>query len=135
MTSKFLNALKVGFMTKPDGTPLLNRDSKQLWDVDEIFGYQSDVANMLINVPVGFVTDFASVPRIPFVYDGLGNLFQRAAVIHDYLYSLGLVARDIADKVLLEAMELDGVPWIKRKLVYAGVRMGGASHYGGTYRP
>jgi hypothetical protein len=133
--SAFLCKLQVSFMTDAKGLPLLNRDGKQLWQVEQDFAYASDVAKKTITVPAGFVTDFASVPRIPLVYDGLGDLFQRAAVVHDKLYSTGEVTRDIADQVLLEAMALDGVSWVKRKLVYAGVRVGGGSHFAQTYRP
>lgn len=50
-------------------------------------------------------------------------------MIHDYLYSKGELPRDMADKVLLDAMELTEIPWAKRKLIYLGVRLGGTSHY------
>lgn len=128
--SKFLNHLQIELMWDANGMPLKNRDDRQLYQLLAPFSYQSGVAARVITVPKDFVTDFASVPRIPLVYDALGDLAQQPAVIHDFLYSTAPVPREIADLVLLEAMELTGVPWIKRKLIYAGVRMGGASHYG-----
>ena len=39
-----------------------------------------------ITVPTGFFTDFASVPRMPFVFLLFGDVAHEAAVIHDYLY-------------------------------------------------
>ena len=39
-----------------------------------------------ITVPTGFLTDFASVPRMPFVFLLFGDVAHEAAVIHDYLY-------------------------------------------------
>jgi hypothetical protein len=116
-------------MENEKGCSLFNKDGRQLWLVMSDFVYQSDVAGVTITVPERFVTDFASVPRIPFVYDKLGDIAQRPAVIHDYLYSKGELPRDMADKVLLEAMELTEISWVKRKLIYLGVRLGGAGHY------
>jgi hypothetical protein len=116
-------------MENDKGCSLLNKQGRQLWMVMADFSYQSDVAGITITVPQGYVTDFASVPRIPFVYDSLGDIAQRPAVIHDFLYSTSPVARSVADQVLLEAMELTEIPWAKRKLIYLGVRVGGESHY------
>jgi hypothetical protein len=48
---------------------------------------------------------------------------------HDYLYSVGRVSRELADKVLYEACILTGVPAWKASAIYAGVRIGDASHY------
>lgn len=77
--------------------------------------YWSSTVGLVI-VPTGFVTDFASVPRIPFVYWLFGGLGDREAVVHDFLYSghhvtgavhvvdnqvlAVTVTRSIADKVL-----------------------------------
>lgn len=127
--TKFLNDLKVKLMLAPDGGELTNKDGELLWQLLDMFMYDSVVGG-LITVPEGFITDFASVPRIPLVYDSLGNIAQRAAVIHDYLYATKSLPRDIADKVLLEAMEVSGISWLRRKMIYMGVRVGGGSHYG-----
>ena len=54
------------------------------------------------------------------------------AVIHDYLYLKGELSRDVADQVLLEAMELTEISWVKRRLIYLGVRVGGESHFMST---
>lgn len=60
----------------------------------------------LIKVPVGFLTDLASVPRIPLVYSLFGNTSHNAAVIHDWLYSRNVkISRKNADEVFIEAMK------------------------------
>lgn len=128
--SKFLCQLDMRLMWGPTGEPLKNRDGRQLFQLLADFSYQSDVAKCTFTVPAGFVTDLASIPRIPFLYDALAEVTIEPPVIHDYLYSKAIGTRAMADKVLLEAMEVTGVPWIKRKLIYAGVRVGGASHFG-----
>lgn len=91
--------------------------------------YESKVANRIITVPAGFPTDLASTPRIPIIYEACGNIAVRAAVVHDYLYTSGRESRAIADAVLREAAEVTGVSWWQRWAMWAGVRIGGASHY------
>lgn len=89
--------------------------------------YQSDAAKRTITVPDGFVTDFASIPQALWnVLPPIGG-YDEAAVVHDYLYSkfTNDMDRSTADHVLDEAMCVLGVSAWKRKLIYAGVRVGG----------
>lgn len=89
---------------------------------------------MPISVPVGFETDFASVPRVcRLIIPKLGR-YTKAAVIHDYLYqehglkSGGLyfrVSRRTTDKIFRGAMEELGVSTWKRWAMWAAVRVGG----------
>lgn len=92
---------------------------------DHPFRYQSDLVKDVIVAPIGFYTDFASVPRIGIVYAMLGDTAHEPAVIHDWLYYSALTDRATADKVLLEAMGVIGLPWWRRWPIYAGVRVGG----------
>jgi hypothetical protein len=89
--------------------------------------YDSAVAKARIIVPAGFVTDFASVPRIPVAFWLVGDTAHAAAVIHDWLYTTGLFPKDVADDILFEAMVAAGTPaaW-RRRLIYWGVKYGGA---------
>lgn len=91
--------------------------------------FDSTVAGRIITVPAGFPTDLASTPRIPIIYEMLGNIGRRAAVVHDYLYTSGRESRAIADAVLREACTVNGVPGWKSWLMWVGVRIGGGSHY------
>ena len=95
------------------------------WEVHELFRYFSELLNYEIKVPVGFRTDFASIPRIPIVFDILGDTCHEPAVIHDYLYATAKTDRKTADNVLLEAMETFGIHWLDRRMIYLGVRIGG----------
>jgi hypothetical protein len=99
------------------------------WIVCRPLVYQSVVAARSITVPAGYRTDLASVPRLPVVYWLCGGRANKPAVVHDYLYGTGLLPRAQADAVFLEAMQLVGVPRLYRWLMWAGVRLGGASHY------
>lgn len=105
-----------------------NTDDGQ-WILMQPLAYESDVAKQTFMVPAGFQTDLASVPRLPIVFLLTGDTSREAAVVHDYLYSTQKVPRDVADAVLREASEVTGVPAWRRWMVWAGVRLGGASHY------
>lgn len=126
--SKFLNMLDVELMWGADGIPLKNRDDRQLFMVLSDFLYQSDIAGKTFTIPKGFVTDFASVPQ--FALSIFGEIAQAPSLPHDYLYSTGKETRLMADQILREACLVTGVSWWKTKLIYAGVRAGGGSHFG-----
>ncbi len=89
------------------------------------FRYESNIAGRLFTVPVGFFTDFASVPRLGMVYALLGNYAHQPAVIHDWLYYSAIVSRKMADAVLFEAMGVINLSWWRRDLIFSGVRIGG----------
>ncbi len=91
---------------------------------DHPFRYQSDLAGLL-TVPIGFFTDFASVPRLGIVYAMLGDRAHEPAVVHDWLYYAGITTRSMADDVLMEAMTVLGLSWWQRYPIYWGVRIGG----------
>ncbi len=101
--------------------------SDKIWAIcDHPFRYQSDVAGKTFNVPVGFFTDFASVPRwLPIIYALIGDEAHEAAAIHDWLYYAAITTRAMADQVLKEAILLCGMPAWKANLFYAGVHVGG----------
>lgn len=99
------------------------------WIVIQPLVYQSDVAKCTITVPIGFQTDFASVPRLPLIFMLCGDTSNEAACVHDYLYSSHLVDRAIADEVLREASAITNVPAWRRWMMWAGVRVGGGSHW------
>lgn len=100
-----------------------------LWRLVEPLVYQSDVAGQTFEVPAGFETDLASVPRLPVVYLLAGGTSNEAAVVHDFLYTVHPVSRAVADAVLREASAVTGVPAWRRWLMFWGVRLGGASHW------
>lgn len=81
-----------------------------------------------VEVPEGFETDFASVPRLPLAYLLAGNTAHRAAVLHDFLYAIR-AGREYADAVFAAAMKAEKVPAWRRWLMRAGVAIGGASRY------
>lgn len=101
------------------------------WVLTSSLIYQSDLLRGAVCVPKAFVTDLASVPRLPLVYMLTANVVSEPAVIHDYLYATATVPRDTADRVFLEAMAVAGVSWLRRQAMYLAVRAFGWRYYGG----
>lgn len=81
-------------------------------------------------VPEGYLTDFASVPRIPGVYWRYGNKATIPALWHDWLYD-GCEPRKFtrkeADEMFLAKMEMLNDPpgRLRRRIMYRAVRMFG----------
>ncbi len=76
-------------------------------------------------VPIGFHTDFASIPRVlRRLYPKLDKHI-RAAVLHDYMYVTGTLNRDMSDRAFLDVMKQHGVAFWKRWSIYLGVAAGG----------
>lgn len=92
------------------------------------------VYGVLVAVPQFFKTDLASVPRLPFIYLVVGGVGVKASVLHDYLYATGLVSREDADEIFYQALIEDGLSVWRAKMMWTGVRVGGASHYNNEAR-
>lgn len=102
------------------------------------------------SIPVGFRTDFASIPRAFWsIFPPIGR-YAGAAVIHDFMYQFRgfcyapfsdmrtlwtSVTRKEADLRFLWAMELLGVPWWKRKIMYRAVRLFGGKAWKQGHKP
>lgn len=115
------------------------REGRVLWKLMEPLIYD-DGKGIVITVPVGFVTDLASIPQ-PFWSLGFGPMgrWNRPAVVHDYLYSVGgrlpggpTFTRARADKILDQAMAACGVPAWRRAVIWAAVRIGGSGGWAKT---
>lgn len=84
--------------------------------------------------PAGFVTNFSSLQILHNVVlfalfalvAGYGNL---AATIHDQLYADGRLPRRDCDAVFYRALRAEGVARWRAWIMWAGVRLGGGSHY------
>jgi hypothetical protein len=88
-----------------------------------------DAHTELLVVPEGFITDFASVPRIPIFFELFGDVIFDEPAVHDWLYSTGDYPREWCDSVFLAAMLSTGVDPVKANLMYDAVREFGESHY------
>jgi len=98
--------MKSKFFTELDAD--LKEDSDEIWILNERLIYYSESLDFLIDIPKGFETDFASVPRIPIIYSLWGARAHREGVLHDYLFrinSIPTVSFSTANGLFLEAMK------------------------------
>jgi len=81
-------------------------------------------AGIIINVPKGFVTDGASIPRACWSIIGspFTGKYKRAAMVHDWLYHELTTTRIYADRIFLEIMQERKVSLWKRLSMYRAVR-------------
>lgn len=117
--SHFITPLEVRKLSQDNSA-----DRRGTWKLLTPLVYHSDMAGSVI-VPAGFVTDFASVPRLPVAYLLTANRGHEAAVLHDWAYSTHWITRSQADALFAEALAVGGEPAWRRGLMWAGVRLGG----------
>jgi len=117
------------FLTKLD----VEEVSDSTWMVMSPLVFRTDY-DQIVTVPKGFVTDFASVPRLPLIFTLFGDTAHAAAVVHDYLYSETNFPRAAADSIFLSAMKAKNVAAWRSFPMYLGVRLFGGvvrgKHYG-----
>lgn len=119
--------LKVVFLSDPLIAPVGNGDQWRVhveWSV-QVYSAEGELTTF--TVPAGFITDLASVPRLPGAYLLFGNRARRASIMHDYLYSEHF-DREFADSVFYAGMA-DEVSNPGRYMMWLAVRVGGASYY------
>lgn len=84
----------------------------------------------MVVIPIGFVTDFASVPKFLWSFIGPVGHYNMASVIHDYFYTYKNKSRKFADYEFLNWMNFQSPNRkIRNKLMYWGVRLFGAKRY------
>ena len=93
-------------------------------------------------IPDEFLTDHASVPRLPITYAIAGGRGIRSATIHDFAYQFGFwwlvdgtkltVARSLVDGVFHESLVADPISGVGRVIaweMWLGVRAFGSGHW------
>jgi hypothetical protein len=87
-------------------------------------------SGFFITVPQGYITDGYSLPgRMLQLFQPASATFLLPAILHDWLYDVGSVPRDMCDRILLQAMRAVGVAAWQRFFVYRAVRFGGAGGF------
>jgi hypothetical protein len=74
-------------------------------------------------VPVGFTTDFASVPDVFTWLVPRYGAYTKAAVLHDFLCSGTVVSRRDADGIFRRCLRELGVSLLRRWMMWAAVRL------------
>ncbi|VVQ23656.1 DUF1353 domain-containing protein [Pseudomonas fluorescens] len=114
----------VGIMT-------LGRFADRMYYLRSTIGWDPDKGDQLklpkVRAPNGFVTDFASIPRVFWSILPPDGLYTYPAVIHDFLYWSQSTTRSDADDILDYSMRDFKVDVATRNIIFGGVRAGGAS--------
>lgn len=107
------------------------KQGRKLFTLNQEFPYCDVATGRVIVVPKWYVTDFASVPWYgQGVIDPQGPT-ARAAIIHDWLYTIGETGkREQADDTFYRAMIAFGVDEWHARIAYSAVRTGGQAGYG-----
>ncbi len=123
----FINSLKL--------VCLRNSNKYKLTDEFSFIAYLRE-NTVVVTVPKGTITDFASVPRfVKFWLDDNDSTIRDASVIHDYLYSTdstccyGHIDRWTADVILCLGMKCLNATAVERTIVFIGVRCFGWMFY------
>ena len=117
----------------PGSTVDVRQIDDQDWEVLRALVYHATSEDF--EVPVGEHTDFASVPREFVWFIPRYGRYTKAAILHDYLCSVavptGRVSRIEADGIFRQAMRGLGVPFLRRWIMWAAVRLGALTNQAG----
>lgn len=107
-------------------TPLdLRHIGERQFELTKVLIYR-DSRGVLWEVPAGFKTDLASVPRIAWYLFPPSGDYAAAAALHDYLTAMLpkiKLSQKVADSLFLEAMKTAGTSALRRYPIYWSVRV------------
>jgi hypothetical protein len=110
----------------PGSTVDVRQVDDQDWETLRVLTYHATKEDF--EVPVHDRTDFASVPRVFVWFIPRYGRYTKAAILHDYLCSVavpaGRISRIDADGIFRQAMRELGVPFLRRWIMWAAVRLG-----------
>lgn len=78
-----------------------------------------------VRVPIGFVTDFASIPRVFWTLIPPDSRYSYAAIVHDYLYWEQYLSRETSDNIFKFLMEDFKINTVTVNAIYSAVRLAG----------
>jgi hypothetical protein len=117
----------------PGSTVDVRQVDDQDWDTLRAISYHA--TNEDFEVPVHERTDFASVPRVFVWFIPRYGRYTKAAILHDYLCGTvvpaGRISRIDADGIFRQAMRELGVPFLRRWIMWAAVRLGALTNADG----
>jgi len=118
---------------RPGSTVDVRQVDDQDWVTLRSLAYQAKTDDF--EVPVNERTDFASVPRVFVCFIPPYGRYTKAAILHDYLCSIavpaGRISRIEADGIFRQAMRELGVPFLRRWIMWAAVRLGALTNPAG----
>jgi hypothetical protein len=119
----------------PDPLPVAvlvrrEREGRTLCAVADSLRAFSRAKGLIIPIPRGYVTDWASVPSLAQLHIQPFGRHAWAALAHDWLYSVGEPAgKALADAIFREKLEEAGVPALRRVVMGRAVEWFGSGGY------
>ena len=117
----------------PGSTVDVRQVNDQDWEILRALPYHATTEDF--EVPVHERTDFASVPRVFVWFIPRYGRYTKAAILHDYLCGVavpaGRISRIEADGIFRQAMRELGVPFLRRWIMWAAVRLGALTNPAG----
>lgn len=101
------------------------------WEVISPLRYRTTDERLIV-VPVGFLTDLASVPRLAWrIVPRDHECARRPAALHDYIYTdlTRGYTRAEADRIFYRALLEEGMDKVLAWLMYTAVRIGGRGNW------
>lgn len=111
---------------------------RAVWTTSQPLRYQSARLEAELVVPAEFITDHASVPRLPLIWLIAGGRAIRSATLHDFTYQFGYVilrdgsfrslTRQECDALFYESLRADPISGANRMiawLMYRAIRLAG----------
>lgn len=125
------------FQAQPNGLlvnitrDLRGSENRRMAIVAGDYLYHDPVTLGVYLVPVGYITDFASIPWPASLLLPPFGLWTEGSVVHDFLYAVGEKGgRDIADRILYTAIREQGVGRITAVAIHIAVKLFGGRAYG-----
>lgn len=119
--------IRIGFVFSylvVEGQPIIRRMTDKLIVLEH--PYVAMWNDGMIMVPEGFLSDLSSIPRVLQNVLPKTGLHDGPSIIHDWCYVYKWRHnRKACDYMFLRAMEVAGVHWFRRFILWAGVRIGG----------
>lgn len=113
--------------------PWLVREDRPLFVIERLIYLRT--AYGWVRIPRGYITDFGSIPALASAVtltklQPIGR-HAWAAIPHDFGYAIGEEGKKpVFDEIFRARMEVDGVPAVRREIMFAAVHLFG----GGGYR-
>ena len=129
-TAEWMNAWTGEKARKPQGGLFIYRFKEPMWALLKPIAWQADAGTSdiaRVEVPEGFVTDFASIPRAFYSMLRPDGDYTYPAILHDYLYWTQTRPRSECDEVIRLAMLDFKIDPVTVKAIYTAVRTFGQS--------
>lgn len=111
---------------------LRHRPGHTRWHVVRPLRYRTHDERLIV-VPVGYLSDLASVPRLARrIVDPQTPEVRRPSVVHDYIYTdqTHRFTKAEADRVFYDALVDEGMPRSLAWLLWKAVALGGRGSWG-----